>query len=401
MRTVYFDIENTLDVPFITGIQRVTREFSKCVLVPKTHKLTHSYIPVTYDYRSSRWRKLNSSESKALISNKPRSLNLWHRIIGKIRTFLPKSKSLYLEQFEVGSIFLDIDSSWHSRQSRERLLPVLKQSGVRLAKLHYDIIPLLFSDTTHPNTVKVFNSHFEAHLQQGSLFICISRKTQQDVVSHCAQNQLRCPELATIELGSTLSSVEKPHTKKLPKFSCRPPVDGQYLLMVGTIEPRKNHVTLLNAFAKIADQTDLKLVIVGKVGWLADGILAAIRSSSMYGDRIHYFDKITDTELSRLYKNAWLTVVPSLYEGFGLPVVEALHQACPTICSNTGSLLEVGAKNVRFFSPDSVSQLAELILQLYRDKNAYATLCEAASSFKPVEWSETTRAIDRSLKLIE
>ena len=166
---------------------------------------------------------------------------------------------------------------------------------------------------------------------------------------------------------------------------------------MGTIEPRKNYQLLIRAFNHVLKKTDLNLVILGKPGWLAEDICFEIKTHPDYGSRIHHLDQVPDAQLDVLYRNAWLSVIPSLYEGFGLPVIEALARGCPTICSTAGSLSEVGADNVNFFSPHSENELAVMIMKLSSDRAAYDQLRNAARDYRPSNWANTVADIDKSL----
>ncbi len=394
MRSVYFDVENTLNVPFITGIQRVTREFSKIVLQENNGSLNHRYIPVVYDHQQRMWRCLTHLEKKSLLSSTPRSVSLTARGLRKISSLFPRNNALYIKDFETNSIFLDIDSSWHSHLKREQLLPKLKQSGVKIAKLHYDIIPLLFPDTTHPDTLRVFSEHFLSHLKYADLFLCISKTSLADVSLYCEQhNIIPVPSMRTILLGTGARFAA---TKKSAiSLNLNTKNYGRYLLSVGTIEPRKNHTLLLNAFGEIITETDLNLVIVGKKGWLADDLLKEIYEHSAYGARIFHLDQVSDSYLDKLYQNAWLNVTPSLYEGYGLAITEALARGCPTICASAGSLKEIGASHVQCFSPIDEVELSTLILNLYFDNDSYYQLQCAAKDYKPIPWEKMTENIEK------
>lgn len=397
MQTVYYDVENTLQVPFITGIQRVTRELSKIVLDPAySHDLPFDFKPIRYDYRNSVWRELSQRERHRLLHDQVKASHLAARISNKLKAFFPPTGSLHLEKLDETAIFLDIDSSWHSKIKREQLLPELKNQGLSIAKLHYDIIPLLFPETTHPNTVNVFKEHFVSHLQYADAFLCISQCTANDVTHYCQQHSLRKPELVTIRLGTnptTMADQPAIDTELRQRY-------GRYLLAVGTLEPRKNYAMLLQAFRQIRDATDLNLVIVGKTGWLADELLQNLHSGPDFGTRIHHLSAVDDQQLDALYRSAWLTVVPSLYEGYGLPLSEALNRGCPTISSNAGSLEEVGGDSVRFFNPETTDELTDIIRELDNNADSYASLKSAANQYSPTRWSDTVLDITAGLQSI-
>lgn len=114
-----------------------------------------------------------------------------------------------------------------------------------------------------------------------------------------------------------------------------------FLLHVGTLQPRKNLVRLVQAFELLArHDSELELVLVGKRGWLADPIERAI-TESPFRERIHWLGHVDDRDLPALYSAAEVFVFPSLYEGFGLPVLEAMACGTPVVASQRGALNEI------------------------------------------------------------
>lgn len=139
------------------------------------------------------------------------------------------------------------------------------------------------------------------------------------------------------------------------KFS----ISDKYILFVGTLQPRKNIERLIEAFSLVAKrQKDTQLVIVGKKGWLYEDILAAPRKFGVEKDVI-FLDFVSDEDLPSLYKYAQVFILPSLYEGFGLPVVEAMRYGCPVITSNVSSLPEAGGNAALYVDPLDVADIAE------------------------------------------
>ena len=135
-------------------------------------------------------------------------------------------------------------------------------------------------------------------------------------------------------------------------------IEGDYILFVGTLQPRKNITRLIEAFAKT--KKDLQLVIVGKKGWLYEDILSAPKKFGIE-DRVKFLDFVKDEDLPSLYKNALCYVLPSLYEGFGLPVLEAMEYGCPVITSNISSLPEAGGNAALYIDPYNVEDIVEKI----------------------------------------
>ena len=127
-------------------------------------------------------------------------------------------------------------------------------------------------------------------------------------------------------------------------------------MAVGTLEPRKNHIRLIKAFEQLSNPA-IRLVIAGQRGWLDGPIFEAARISPR-GSHIDIVGRIDDKDLPELYRQAELLAYPSLYEGFGFPVAEAMACGTPVVTSNKGSLPEVGGAACLTVNPESVEALA-------------------------------------------
>ena len=137
-------------------------------------------------------------------------------------------------------------------------------------------------------------------------------------------------------------------------------IKKHYILSVGTLQPRKNFARLIEAFSLLKNDggwEDVQLVIVGKKGWLYDDILAAPQHFSV-ADRVRFLDFVPDDDLPELYRNARCFALPSLYEGFGLPVLEAMAAGTQVVVSNTSSLPEVAGKAGIYVDPLDVDSIA-------------------------------------------
>jgi glycosyltransferase involved in cell wall biosynthesis len=150
-------------------------------------------------------------------------------------------------------------------------------------------------------------------------------------------------------------------------------VSRNFILSVGTIQPRKNYSRLIEAFALFLKEnkqkfSDLQLVIIGKKGWLYEDILAAPKK---YGieDRVKFLDFVAERELPFFYTHALCFVLPSLYEGFGLPVLEAMAYKCPVVVSNVSSLPEIAGKAGIYVDADSAQSIAGGLLTAVRQRN--------------------------------
>ncbi|HUF16539.1 MAG TPA: glycosyltransferase family 1 protein [Thermoanaerobaculia bacterium] len=173
---------------------------------------------------------------------------------------------------------------------------------------------------------------------------------------------------------------------------------GRFLLFVSTIEPRKNLDALLTAFEVLKDRGSYpgSLVVVGKIGWKSDQTVERLRTSRWSSSILH-LDYLSRGELSAVYARAELFIFPSIYEGFGFPLLEAMAQGVPTIASRSSSLPEVGGDATIYFDPASSAELADAIERVTSDPSLAETLRqlgrERAALF---DWA---RAADETLAL--
>jgi glycosyltransferase involved in cell wall biosynthesis len=166
----------------------------------------------------------------------------------------------------------------------------------------------------------------------------------------------------------------------------------RYFFTVSTVEPRKNLVTLLQAYAQLKlrlQDACPPLIIVGRKGWNCDDILSFM--AELEGS-VLFPGHVSDAELCALYQMATCLVFPSLYEGFGLPVLEAMTAGCPVITSNTSSLPEVAGDAALLVDPLNADQIAHMMQQLLQNDQLRASLVHKgplrAAYFS---WQQTAR----------
>ncbi len=165
-----------------------------------------------------------------------------------------------------------------------------------------------------------------------------------------------------------------------------------YVLAVGTIHPRKNYGRLAAAVARLIERGhDIELVISGKPGWLADKVLGDLNSTKL-GDRLRLLHYVPDEDLPGLYAGALVFAMPSLYEGFGLPLIEAMASGVPTVSANRSSLPEIAGNASKLFNPFSTEDI-ESALDSVLNRPEQAESLRSAGHLRAAEftWSRAAR----------
>jgi glycosyltransferase involved in cell wall biosynthesis len=178
---------------------------------------------------------------------------------------------------------------------------------------------------------------------------------------------------------------------------------GPYVLSVGDLQPRKNQLGLIKAFARlVTDQPQLKqdLVFAGKDAWYGSRVREAARESGVEG-RIHFLGFVTDDELLQLYNACDCFAFPSFYEGFGIPVLEAMACGRAVICSNASSIPEVADGAALLFNPHNTDEIVSALFDVLRDGELRARMerlgIQRASHFTWQKTAEMTLDVYREV----
>jgi glycosyltransferase involved in cell wall biosynthesis len=282
--------------------------------------------------------------------------------------------------------------------ARDALLPQLAQSGVAIVQVLYDILPLQRPDWFEPKNAAVFRRHVEAHAAHADLVVAISADTAATYRSWLEAAGRRVPPVEVVPLGTELptgaASTAEPGTVELP-----PDLDdAPFVLDVGTVEPRKNHAVLLDAVEVVrAEHPELRLVVVGRPGWRNADTIARLEQLAASDAPVHWLRDATDPELDELYRRAFLVVAPSLSEGFGLPVAEALARGRAVLSSTGGALPEAGGDAAEYFEPTDAAELARLIRLHLDDPAHHEARVAAGRPAGPRRWADVAVDVGRHL----
>ncbi len=197
------------------------------------------------------------------------------------------------------------------------------------------------------------------------------------------------------------SKVKSEKLKVIEKYH----VSKNYILSVGTLQPRKNYVRLIEAFAKFLKANkqrfgEIDLVIVGKKGWLYEEIFAAPAKFGI-ADRVKFLDFVSDEDLASLYENALCFALPSLYEGFGLPVLEAMARKVPVVVSRISSLPEIAEKAAVYVNPDDTESITRGLLSAVQDRNLVQGRWRVKKGLEQVNKFTWENAAKKTLEVLE
>src|SRR5208337_3102663 len=187
------------------------------------------------------------------------------------------------------------------------------------------------------------------------------------------QRVLNVPESKIETIHHGVSSAYKPqdHERAAQYVAAKYGVSSHYALAVGTVQPRKNLVTLVQAMKILRDRTgsSFQLLLAGARGWKNTALDETIRRLGLSGGDIRFLGVVPEEDLPVLYSGSWLFVFPSLYEGFGLPLVEAMACGAPVIASNTSSIPEVVGDAALLVAPTQPEAFAEAMLRVRNDND--------------------------------
>ena len=259
----------------------------------------------------------------------------------------------------------------------------------------HDLAFLRFPEFNFDWFIKKYTGEVKKNAQISKKIIADSKNTKNDIVRFFKIDpaKIEVVYLAADNLFKKLLEKEK-DISVLKKYK----IDKKYILSVGTIEPRKNFITLIEAFNLIKhniNNFDYKLVIAGQTGWKSEATYEK-REKSPYKEDILFIGRVPDQDLVQIYNQAELFVYPSLFEGFGLPPLEAMSCGLPVIASRTSSLKEVVGDAGILISPGDNIELQKQILYVLKNEEIKEELKEKSLfRAKKFSWVDTAgRTLD-------
>ncbi len=265
----------------------------------------------------------------------------------------------------------------------------LKRRGVKFVPLLHDLIPIVMPTMCDKGTAEVFKIFLQRVIRNADHVLTVSEYTRKDLISYCETQGIVCPTSSVSQNGQSLGVVSK--RRELP------PVQGEYVLFVSTIEGRKNHQMALQiweALMKESGDDVPSLVFVGRLGWRVESLVEELHEKNFLNQKVVILSDISDGTLAALYENCLFTIYPSLYEGWGLPVGESLAFGKVCLASNATSIPEAGGKLVVYFDPKDLSGATNQARKLI-DNHVWRKTLEnkIKTKFRPILWHDTAKKI--------
>lgn len=231
----------------------------------------------------------------------------------------------------------------------------------------HDMTYELYPETMDKRNLKRIKSDIQYSVDRSDKIITVSESSKNDIIKFLNVDESK---IEIVYNGVDYEKFNKYYTEDI-KLIVRNKYNlpQNYILYMGTLEPRKNIDSIIEAFALIKKQKDfdnIKLVIAGKKGWLFEDIFNLVDKLNLK-DHVIFTDYVDETDKPIIYNMAKLFVFPSLYEGFGIPVLEAMASSVPVIASNVSSLPEVAGNAAILVNPKDIEGIAKNIIKILSD----------------------------------
>ena len=265
--------------------------------------------------------------------------------------------------------------------------------GFRFVTLCHDIIPLQFPQYFKQSDVIGFHAYCNVAFQLADLVVFTAHSSRRDTLAYCKMHDLKISETCVVSPGADGAGPRMTAETTLPPGIER----GRYALFVSTIEPRKGHQLIYDVWLRLlADglpqNTGFKLVFVGRPGWKVDKLIDQLKNDTRLRDSLHLLTSVTDNQLAALYDGAAFCLYPSVYEGYGLPIIEAFLREKAVLASTGGAIPEVVAGLSPCLDPHDESLWHSMLGQWIVDPTARVPY-EAAirTRFRPTSWSTSAQ----------
>ena len=282
-----------------------------------------------------------------------------------LRVVLGRSGALRRRWWTIGLPLHVVENRLPLFHGTNYMVPIW-QRCLTIVTIH-DLSLLLHSNTHREDLVRRAKRRLPTMTRIASHILTDSEAVKKEICEHLAVSP---GKITAVPLAARRAFIPVRRDKTV-EIRRRLGVEDDFILFVGTVEPRKNLITLVRAFDELMRTTDLRpqLVVAGQKGWLTDDLYAHVEQSEIK-NRILFTGYISDEDLASLYSSCTVSVYPSLYEGFGLPPLEAMACGAPVITSRIPVIMETASGAARLVEPTNLEELTAALVELLTDPKA-------------------------------
>lgn len=366
---------------------------------------------VFFDLETRSWRRIRSMDFQRLINTAQNVDGVtdlaWRAVFSQI---CGPAAERYV--FGKGDVLVNLGTSWWIPDYFLLIRSLKHASGIRYVPFLHDCIPLVTPEYCSVGLVEEFREWLGAVFRHSDAYLVNSQATANDVVRFARQYGYEIPTPKIVRLdGDTRSGgafeaagFEPVDLSELFLRERMPP-DAPFVLMVSTLEARKNHILALRLWDRMirekGEAATPYLLCVGKSGWRFEEAQDFMAVRKHLGRRVRFVSNLSDDVLGQLYRNCIFTLYPSHYEGWGLPVTESLCYGKAAVVSRNSSLTEAGREFADYFQPGALDEAYAAVTRLLTDadyrKGREDTI---RKTFKPRSWSDVARDVSAGVSAL-
>jgi glycosyltransferase involved in cell wall biosynthesis len=391
-----------------TGIQRVQMEVIQNAIESASPGIAYSIVCFTKE--TDFWIEIppvlfNSLCRQAVVGGDHKAAE-WTMLLSDLDSVL---ESRHYFSFVRGSVLLNLGTSWWLQNYFLNVRLAKSLYGIRYVPFVHDFIPVMAPEHCVSELRQDFITWAIGAFDHADFFLVNSKATLADLQTVGKKLGYGPRKAAVVTLDADF---RKTLSEEAIWDEVGDPIDylramglekGNYVLFVSTIESRKNHITAFAVWLKLIKKHGIRnvprLVCVGNPGWLNDAAYAKLNASELLTDHVLMLSKISDSALSVLYENCVCTLYPSSYEGWGLPVTEALCYGKVPVVSNISSLPEAGGQFAEYFDAASEKDMLDAVERVVYDEKFRARReLKIISEFRARTWSAISEQIVGQLR---
>ena len=301
-------------------------------------------------------------------------------------------------QWRPGDLLVLPDAYWTRRDVWDSVATV-RECGAKVVTVFYDLIPLTHVEFVGGRRSEKFRHYVEQLLKSSDQVLAISKSVQHQLIEYANENwgsaEGYCRKIDSFPLGADVQEADGVIRSEVKSYFESDDGGGGRApyLVVGSLDPRKNHQQVIKAFEYLKSQgNQRRLCFIGRAGGLSGPLLDLMSASSIFPNHLKHFTDLSDSELQFAYRNCEAVIMPSVVEGFGLPIVEALWYGADLLASDIPIHREVGGDHCTYFPLHDPVTLANCLLSAERGRGVVSI------PYTPTTWKESTEAFLRLSK---